>query len=385
MPGRIGPLLTTGVALSIAAVVVANPVIVPRADLQIPAVTVKLSSTGDAMDMLNADFLDAIAPTPAESSNNPLVVLRDLIAALAADATYLGRNAIVGAFFAGANAVTNPELTAASHPYVPPAPVPASPILVGPVAVGPFGWPAHDPTVAVGMSTEELLAIAAIPADLVLASAEVVIALMDDVRGLGDTAVSAAFAAGALLVTGGVQVIDAVHGLVGGDAAALTDALTALGTEEPQEAIVNATPTVVDQPASVPRSISAPQVASPSTGARGAADQGLLVTPAPPAEPVAGERVQGRTPVEHAPAIEPRPAVEDVHDEAALPDDDDGVAPLSDAGAVKSPHKPVRPGPVRNAVTDIGKQVRGVLRGAVDTVNKAADRAAPTAAGPTGG
>ncbi len=389
MPGRIGPLLTTGVALSVAAVVVANPVIVPRADLQIPSVMVKLSSTGDAMDMLNADFLEAIGPTPAESSNNPFVVLRDLIASLAADATYLGRNAIVGAFFAGASAVTNPELTAASHPYVPPAsqppvpigPVPIGPVPVGPVPVGPVDWPAHA-----SVSTDELLAIAAIPADLVPASAEVVMALMDDVRGLGDTAVSAAFAAGALLVTGGAQVIDAVHGLVGGDVAALNGVLAAVGSGEPQKAILNAIHIVVDEPASVPRSFVAPPVASPSADAQDSADPGLLVTPSPRAEPVAVEQVPRRTPVERAPVILPRPDAEDVNDEPALPDDldDAAAAAIPGAGAVRPDRKPVRPGPVHNAATDIGKRVQGILRGAADTVNKAADRAARAAAGPTG-
>lgn len=380
MPGRIGPLLTTGVALSVAAVVVANPVIVPRADLQIPSVMVKLSSTGDAMDMLNADFLEAIGPTPAESSNNPFVVLRDLIASLAADATYLGRNAIVGAFFAGASAVTNPELTAASHPYVPSAPTSVPPVPAGPVPVRPVDWPAHA-----SVSTDELLAIAAIPADLVPASAAVVMALIDDVRGLGDTAVSAAFAAGALLVTGGSQVIDAVHGLVGGDVAALNDVLAAVGSGEPQKAILNAIHTVVDEPASVPRSFIAPPVASPSAGAQGSADPGLPVTPAPRAEPVAVEQVPRPTPVDQADVVVLRPDAEDLNDEPALPDDldDDAAAAIPGAGTVQPDRKPVRPGPVHNAATDIGKRVQGILRGAAGTVKNSVDRAARGAEGPT--
>ena len=64
--------------------------------------------------MLNNDFLSRIAPAPAESPSNPFAVLKDLVTSLAADATYLTKNAMSPAFFAGANAVTNPELTAAS-------------------------------------------------------------------------------------------------------------------------------------------------------------------------------------------------------------------------------------------------------------------------------
>lgn len=44
-------------------------------------------------------------------------MLKSLVSALAADA-YLGKNAIVDAFVAGVTAVSEPELTAASVPYV---------------------------------------------------------------------------------------------------------------------------------------------------------------------------------------------------------------------------------------------------------------------------
>lgn len=92
MPGLLGPILTTGVVLATAAVVVANPVNAPRADVQIPAVGLS-SGSGDAVDMLDEDFLRAIAPEPA--STGPVAVLNELVAALVASAAYLGRNAVV--------------------------------------------------------------------------------------------------------------------------------------------------------------------------------------------------------------------------------------------------------------------------------------------------
>jgi hypothetical protein len=98
VPSVIGPILTVGVALGAAAVVVANPVIAPRADLRIPAVNLSTNSTGnDALAMLDEDFLAAIAPTPTASSTHPFAILKDLVNGIVADAAYLGETAIVQA------------------------------------------------------------------------------------------------------------------------------------------------------------------------------------------------------------------------------------------------------------------------------------------------
>ena len=61
MLGVVGPVLTTGVALAAAVVVVANPVIPPRSGVQIPSVQLS-AGTGDALCMLDEEFLNAIAP-----------------------------------------------------------------------------------------------------------------------------------------------------------------------------------------------------------------------------------------------------------------------------------------------------------------------------------
>lgn len=112
-----GPILTAGVALGTAAVVVANPVNALRADVRIPAL---VSSTGprDVVDMFDEEFLRALAPEPAGPSS-PMAALKDVIAVLVANAAYLGRTVVgVDTDQAGAR----PELTAASYPYFADAP-----------------------------------------------------------------------------------------------------------------------------------------------------------------------------------------------------------------------------------------------------------------------
>lgn len=127
VPGVFGPILTTGVALSAAVVVVANPLTAPQSDVQIPAAQAQVSQVGgQALDMLDEDFIKAVGPKPT-GSTNPLAVLKDLVSALVADAADLGKSAVLHAFTVGASVVTRraaPELTAVTHPFVvPPAPV----------------------------------------------------------------------------------------------------------------------------------------------------------------------------------------------------------------------------------------------------------------------
>lgn len=135
----VGPILTTGIALLAACVVVANPIVVPRADVQIPAFTLS-AGNDETGGMLDPAFLNAIAPAPSES-DNPFSVFKQLITSLAADATSVGRNAIVDAFVAGVAAVSQPELTAASDPYAAPPvdPYPANlPALAASLAPGGY-------------------------------------------------------------------------------------------------------------------------------------------------------------------------------------------------------------------------------------------------------
>lgn len=121
MQGRVGPILTTGATLCFAAVVVANPVIAPRADLKIPAVHLS-ADRHDDLAMLDAAFVNAIAPASTELASSPLSVWRDLVSSLSADASYLGRTAVAAVLFGGVTAVSETDLTAVSYPYLAAAP-----------------------------------------------------------------------------------------------------------------------------------------------------------------------------------------------------------------------------------------------------------------------
>lgn len=384
MPGRIGPLVTTGVALSVAAVIVANPVVAPRPDLQVPAV--QLSGTGDTMDMLNTDFLSAIGPAPTESTSNPFAVLKELVASLAADATYLGRNAIVAAFFAGATAVAHPELTAASHPYLP-APVPLLPAdWLTRLAVDPVAVPAAP----------DLIAAAAIPAELIPAAAEVIVALVDDFADLGEGAVTTAFAAGALLVSGGVQVVQTLHDIVGDPVRALQSAVNAVVVELPKtvaEVVQRIIELVAPGHQLNPRGAESPAVDAPAAGS-----PALVVPPASSAEVVSARSTERREPAFVAPAVRPTrdlpKATREVSSRTDVPADlpveasapePDGVEPevRAPVGALRIP-QPVRPGPLGAVLNDVRAQTKGAFGKAVDSVRKAAERAAGPVAGPAG-
>ena len=130
MPWAFGPILTAGVTLGAATVVVANPVVVPRADVQIPAAHLPVtvagvghhgSAHGSALDMLDEDFIRAVGPGPTASAN-PLAALTDLVRVLVADAAQMGRSAVLHAFATGARVIADPVLTSTSYPYLPAAP-----------------------------------------------------------------------------------------------------------------------------------------------------------------------------------------------------------------------------------------------------------------------
>lgn len=127
-----GPIMTTGVVLGTAAVVVANPLGSPRADIQIPAVALS-SGSSDALGMLDENFLRALAPEPTKSTT-PLSVLKDVVSALVANAATLGRNsAVSGLLPDGTDPATLPALTSTTQPYPYVAEAPAAAPLAPPV------------------------------------------------------------------------------------------------------------------------------------------------------------------------------------------------------------------------------------------------------------
>ena len=207
----IGPILTTGVSLVTAGVVVANPIVAPRADVAIPAVQLS-AGNAETIGMLDQAFLDAIAPGPAGSSN-PFSVLKDLISGLAADASSMGKDVIVDAFVAGVAAVSPPELTAASSPYLSfvGAPVPGFPAITDP----------HDLSALVPSMSEVAVAAADssefVANDVAPVVREFVTSLAADVEYVSTGLIEAAFAVGALVAHEPILIARTLTAMVSGD------------------------------------------------------------------------------------------------------------------------------------------------------------------------
>jgi hypothetical protein len=106
MCAAIRPLLTTGVALVGAAVIVANPIVVPPADIRIPAVHL---SVGNRVDVLDPAFLQAIGAADPVSTN-PIGVVHRLLENLVDSATDVGEATVAVAFAAGVVAAAEPSL-----------------------------------------------------------------------------------------------------------------------------------------------------------------------------------------------------------------------------------------------------------------------------------
>lgn len=393
MRGVIGPVLTTGVALAAAAVVVANPVIPPRSDVQIPSVQLS-AGTGDALAMLDEEFLNAIAPEPPESMN-PFVIIRDLISSLAADATYLGTSAIVDAFVAGATAVTQPELTASSFPYSPP--------------VQP--WAVES---ALARATGSELAVY-LPADLITPSvvlneidpvvAHVVTAVVNDASFVGNQLVTAAFATGVMLAAEPGLIVDTLRALISGDVrGALDSAVKAvIAPLGPTRIILDAIRTVVENrllmlPASVlpvtepavPAEAPRPSASVPATAPDAEVDiaaDALADTTAPDAAPRGGPK-RGGPAAEIKAIVTPATATPGESPEGIV----DGVEPVDTVEAVdvatddlntpKPGQRPGRSAGIGDAASVAGDAARTGLRDIGDSVRKATGRAAKAAAGP---
>ena len=378
MRRALGPIFTTGVALTAAGVVVANPVIPPRSDVQIPAVQLS-AGAGDALGMLDEDFLNAIAPAPPQSTN-PFVILKDLITSLAADATYLGKSAIVDAFVAGATAVTQPELTASSYPYVPQTrPAPSSdlaPAQLDPAALNPLSLESVLP-VELGLPTADL-------SDLSPVMAEAVTSMVNDVSYVSNQLVTAAFAAGAMLAAEPALIVGTLWALVEGDVrGALETAVAAVSAPfAPSRIVLDALHTVITRhlpgaPAAVAPEIEPP--AAPETE-----PSAPVETPEPgTTSPLAAEadRVTTAGPRQRRAVIDP-PAV--VLPVAAVPAEVNVPAEVQEqpdtpgAGRGETEQKPSvrRSGALGRAVTGVVDQAGTALRDTGDAVRQATGRPA---------
>ena len=373
MRGIVGPILTTGVALVAASVVVANPIVVPRADIQIPAFTLS-AGNDETGGMLDPAFLDAIAPSPSES-DNPFSMIKQLITSFATDATTVGRNAIVDAFVAGVAAVSQPELTAASAPYAAPPvdPYPVNlPALLAPIAPG-FDITSLNPVAAFvpTATVDPALAAAVAPAVREIASS-----LVADVGYVGNGLISAAFAVGALVATEPALIVNTLSALVNGDFnGALENAVkVVVAPLGPPAILYNTLRTVIEnrlfQPNgnSVTVAAGRPVGPAPETGSTDVPQ--YVESPAPASKlDVRQNRRNHRDVMMRSAEILsiPGPA-------AALGISDLGVAtPRAAATASDATPSPRRPVDVAGkAITAIGDQAGAVVREATATVGKIA-------------
>jgi hypothetical protein len=284
------------VSLVTAGVVVANPIVAPRADVAIPAVQLSAGNT-ETIGMLDQAFLDAIAPGPAGSSN-PFSVLKDLISGLAADATSMGKDVIVDAFVAGVAAVSPPELTAASSPYVP---IAATPVPDFSAITDPHDFSALVPSMA------DVAAAAAdsrefVANDVVPVVRELVASLAADVEYVSTGLIEAAFAVGALVAHEPILIVRTFTALVSGDfEGALTNAVKAVVAPLGPPAMVYDTlrTVVVKYLSPAPRNPAAP-ASAPAPGARPAP---LPTAPGPSESGPSGSGPSESEPAESGPGV----------------------------------------------------------------------------------
>jgi len=267
--------MTTGVALTVAGVVVANPITAPHSDVQIPVIQLSADADPSGTGMLDAAFLNAIAPAPPESTT-PLSVLKQLLTSLAVDVTSFGRSALVDAFVAGVVTVTQPELTAASTPYV------------GPVIDDPGVQSVPGTTAGAGpdQAAEVLVTTTADPTlvigPLVPAVQQAVAALAADAQFISGELAAAAFATGALVASEPRLLYDTLRALVAGDIdGALQSAVKAAEAPLlPPAMIFDALRTVVERHLA---RLFAPRAVRPFIAPAGPAPAGTVVGPAPTA------------------------------------------------------------------------------------------------------
>ena len=141
MGGAIGPVLSTGVALVCAAVIVANPIAVPPKDVQI-SVAEMSAGLGNRTEVSDPAFWKALAAAAPESAN-PLSVLQQVLGSLAEHASArIGKQAVAEAWAAGAAAEPTPAPTMTgagapdsrvnvSEPTVSPTPGVPTPVVGG--------------------------------------------------------------------------------------------------------------------------------------------------------------------------------------------------------------------------------------------------------------
>lgn len=376
-----GPILTTGVALTAAAVVVANPIAVaPRSDVRIPSVSLS-AGTDDAIGMLDPKFLDAIAPGPPQSGN-PFSVLKQLITSLAADATSFGKSAIVDAFVAGIAAVSEPELTASTDSFVSPligtanlaTPEVAMSVLPGidvATIIPEFSNTLPDLTGLTEVTSEVTGSVAS-------AVKTVVKSLINDAGYVGGQVVAAAFAVGAVVAAEPGLIGDTLVALVNGDFKGALQSVVKIVAAPfgPPIIIFNAVATVLQNHLDG----LAPGLATPTRDAA-PSDSG---TTDPSVNPDSGEPANPRGTAPTLPVVDvagadaPAPAAAAVALDARI--EAPTTAAEADATLSATPRAAVRG--MRDALAAVGDQIGAAATATADTVGQVASRARGGKPGP---
>lgn len=206
----LGPILTTGVVLCSAAVVVANPVLTQPHDISVPSVRLSVGNAA-SQSTLDKSLVDAIGADSHDQAG-PVSVLNQLFSTPSADAGLPAGEAVSEAVVVHNSAVLPPSSSAASpsQGQTPPAPdLDALANLLQPVLAGPG-------EVTTQMAPELRQALAAANADA---------------GYVGQQAIVAAIAAAGLVGTEPALVTQALTALAKGDvAAAVTKVVEAAAT-----------------------------------------------------------------------------------------------------------------------------------------------------------
>lgn len=214
----LGPILTTGVVLCSAAVVVANPVLTQPRDISVPSVQLSVGNAA-SQSTLEKSLVDAIGADSHDQAG-PVSVLKQLFSTPSADAGLPAGEAVSEAVVVHNSAVLPPSSPAASpsQGQTPPAPgLDALANLLQPALAGPR-------EVATQMAPELRQALAAANADA---------------GYVGQQAIVAAIAAAGLVGTEPALVTQALTALAKGDvAAAVTKVVEAAATPLRPEPVV---------------------------------------------------------------------------------------------------------------------------------------------------
>ena len=229
MRAAIRPIVTTGVALVGAAVIVANPVSLPPADVAIRAEQSPAEVRRD-LHLVDPAFLEALAAAGPQPTD-PVEYVPRLVAALTDDAAPVSREAIAAAHAAGVAVASGPTPTGASVPNLP-------------AAIGPSN-PLGDPTQVFQQTLEDLV---------------------EDVNYVGAEVVAAAFAAGAVEAAMPTLIADPLTS-ARDLAAALSSAVSAvIGPLGPPALVIDAIRTVIENQVAEVAS-TAPPAAAPEADA----------------------------------------------------------------------------------------------------------------------